>query len=83
MANSSQYCSSGLNFWFRDDIKNALRAVDSANAEVFKVVNTPEMQLYRRGYAAAIRSIAEAFGIHYISPVYGEEMPAIIEVIPQ
>ena len=83
MTNSPQYCSSGFGVWFRDDIKNALRAVDTANAEVFQVVNTPEIQLYRRGYAAALRSIAEAFGIHYISPVYGEEMPAIIEVMPQ
>ncbi len=83
MAGNSYYYDSGLNCWFRDDINNALRAIDSANAEVFSLVNTPEMQLYRRGYEAAIRAMAEAFGINYTPPAhYSAEMPTIVEVKP-
>jgi hypothetical protein len=83
MAGNSYYYDSGFSCWFRDDINNALRAIDLANAEVFTVINTPEMRLYRRGYEAAVRSMAEAFGIHYISPThYDEEMPAVIEGKP-
>jgi len=76
MAGNSFYYDSGLNFWSRDDINNALRAIDLASAEVFAAIDTPEVQLYRRGYEAAIRAMAEAFGIHHISPVhYDAEMP--------
>ncbi len=83
MALSSQYSNSGLDVWFKDDIKNALRAVDSANAEVFKAIDTPEMQLFRQGYEAAIRAVAEAFGIGYKSSVHRhEETPTIIDVTP-
>ncbi len=81
MAGNSYYYDAGFNCWFRDDINNALRAIDSASAEVFNLVNTPEMQLYRRGYEAAIRAMAEAFGIHYAAWT-GEEAPAVIEVRP-
>ena len=81
MANNSYHHNSGLSCWFRDDINNALRAIDSASAEVFDVIDTPEMQLYRRGYEAAIRSMAEAFGIHYIRWT-NEEASAIMEVRP-
>lgn len=83
MALSSQYSSSGLDVWFKDDIKNTLRAIDSANAEVFNTIDTSEMQLYRQGYEAAIRAIAEAFGIRYDpSARHHEETPAIIDVTP-
>jgi len=83
VALSSQYSSSGLDVWFKDDIKNTLRAIDSANAEVFKTINTSEMQLYRQGYEAAIRAIAEAFGINYQPPAHRhEERPTIIDVTP-
>ena len=81
MALSSHYSSSGLDVWFKDDIKNALRAVDSANAEVFKAINTPEMQMFRQGYEAAIRAVAEAFGIGYKSLASHEE-ETIIDVTP-
>lgn len=72
MALSSQYSSSGLEVWFRDDIQNTLRSVDLANAELFRTINTPEMQHFRQGYEAAIRAIGEAFGIRY-RPANGKE----------
>jgi hypothetical protein len=75
---SSQYLDSGLHVWFRDDIKNTLRAVNSANADLFRVINTPEMRLYRQGYEAAIRSIAEAFGIRDATEAHDSEEPALI-----
>jgi hypothetical protein len=83
VALSSHYPGSGLNVWFKDDIRNTLRAVDSANADLFKTINTPEMQLYRQGYESAIRAIAEAFGIHYEqSARRHEETPTIIDITP-
>jgi basic membrane lipoprotein Med (substrate-binding protein (PBP1-ABC) superfamily) len=83
VALSSQYTGSGLNVWFKDDIKNTLSAIDSANAELFKAIDTPEMRLYRQGYEAAIRAIAEAFGMKYESTTRRrEESPAIIDVTP-
>jgi hypothetical protein len=81
MASNSYYFDPGFSCWFRDDINNALRAIDSASAEVFDLVRTPEMELYRRGYEAALRSMAEAFGIHY-TPWANEEASALIEVRP-
>lgn len=82
MALSSQYSRSGLDVWFKDDIRNALRAVDSANADLFEIINNSEMQLYRQGYEAAVRAIAEAFGIRYKSAHQREETPAIIDITP-
>jgi hypothetical protein len=82
VAFGSQYPSSGLNVWFKDDIQNALRAIDTANADLFKTINTPEMHFYRRGYEAALRAIAEAFGIRYESPVRRYEEPLTVEVKP-
>jgi hypothetical protein len=80
MALSSQYSSPGLEVWFRDDIQNTLRSVDSANAELFKAINTPEMQHFRQGYEAALRAIGEAFGIRYRPANHQEEAPEIIDV---
>jgi hypothetical protein len=78
---NSERGSSGLNVWFKDDIQNALRAVDSANAELFKTIDTPEMQLYRRGYESALRSVGEAFGIRYQSyDQPREESPVVVDV---
>lgn len=82
MALSSQYTGSGLDVWFKDDIQNALRAVDMANADLCKTINTPEMRLYRQGYEAAIRAVGEAFGIRYQSARNHEETPTIIDVTP-
>jgi len=48
MINSPQYYSAGLHVWLKDDIQSTLRAVDTANAEVFKLITTLEMQLYAR-----------------------------------
>ncbi len=83
MALSSRHSSSRLNVWFKDDIQNALRAIDSANAELFSVVNTPELQIYRRGYEAALRAMAEAFGLRYEGASRSrDELPAVIEGPP-
>jgi hypothetical protein len=82
VALSSHYSTSGLDVWFKDDICNTLRAVDLANADVCKVINTPEMQFYRRGYEAALRAISEAFGVHYRATGESEERPTIIDVTP-
>ena len=40
--------------WFPDEIENTIRAIDQANNDVAQHIRTPEMQLYRLGYEAAI-----------------------------
>jgi len=55
----------GTRVWFRDDILDTLSAVDSANWDVAQHIETSEMQLYRKGYEAAIRATALAFGLSY------------------
>lgn len=83
MALNSYTSNSGLNVWFKDDVQNALRAVESANAGLFEIINTPEMQLYRQGYEAALRAVAEAFGIRQEPLTYRrDEAPAFIDVSP-
>jgi hypothetical protein len=83
MALNSYASNSGLNVWFKDDVQNALRAVESANAGLFEIISTPEMQLYRQGYEAALRAVAEAFGIRQepLTP-HRDEAPAFIDVTP-
>jgi hypothetical protein len=83
MALNSYASNSGLNVWFKDDVQNALRAVESANAGLFEIIDTPEMQLYRQGYEAALRAVAEAFGIRQ-EPFtrQRDEAPAFIDVTP-
>ncbi|MBC8492377.1 MAG: hypothetical protein H8D43_01225 [Chloroflexi bacterium] len=51
--------------WFVDDIENILIAVDKANLDIARHIDTPEMRVYRLGYEAAIGAIASAFGIAY------------------
>jgi hypothetical protein len=55
----------GLGVWLRDEIEDTLLAVDIANLDIADHIDTPEMRLYRKGYEAAIRSVAAAFGIAY------------------
>ncbi|UCC89047.1 MAG: hypothetical protein JSV81_06995 [Anaerolineales bacterium] len=83
MALNSYPSNSGLNVWFRNDVQNALRAVESANAGLFEIVSTPEMELYRQGYEAALRAVAEAFGIRH-EPLTrpAKEKPVIVDVTP-
>jgi hypothetical protein len=58
----------GAAIWFRDDIMDALAAVDSANWDVAQHVDGPEMRLYRKGYEAALAAVAMAFGLAYSPP---------------
>ncbi len=55
----------GLKVWFRDEIQNTLMAIDTANLDLVSAIDSAEMQIYRKGYAAAIRAVAAAFGIPY------------------
>lgn len=51
--------------WYRNDICDALNAVDAANWDIAQHVDTPEMRLYRMGFEAAIQAAAAAFGLSY------------------
>lgn len=52
-----------LDVLFKDEIRNALIAIDHANRDIADEIDTPEMRLYRKGYLAAISALASAFGI--------------------
>jgi len=58
----------GLGIWFRDGIENVLLAIDEANLDMVSRFDTPEVRIYRQGFAAAISAVATAFGIRYASP---------------
>ena len=57
--------SSGFRVWSREDVRSALAALDQANCEVATMIDSYEMRLYRQGYIAALRSLAQMFGIDY------------------
>ena len=69
----------GLKIWFRDEIHNALTAVDTANLDLVSSLDTPEMHIYRQGYAAALRALAAAFGIPYSPQTAPAENPEIVD----
>jgi hypothetical protein len=84
MAIRSQNPSSGLSFYYRDDIANALRAVDVAKEELLAAINAPEMEPYRQGYEAALRATAEAFGLTYDRPhLRVSGAPTVIDIAPE
>lgn len=58
--------ATGIGVWFRDEIEAIIRAVDVANMDVARHIETPEMRLYRLGYEAAIDALATAFGVGYV-----------------
>lgn len=61
--------------WFPDEIENTIRAIDQANNDVAQHIRTPEMQLYRLGYEAAIDALVTAFGLDYRRSVAASTLP--------
>jgi len=61
----TQSRKSGIGVWFKEEIENTICAVDLANKDVAQHIVTPEMQMYRLGYEAAIEALATAFGVKY------------------
>jgi len=57
--------SGTVGMFFRGDIMNILAAVDAAILNSVDVVDTPEMEAYRRGCEVTIRAMALAFGLSY------------------
>ena len=55
----------GLGIWFKDGIENILLAIDEANLDMVSRFDSPEVRIYRQGFAAAISAVATAFGIRY------------------
>lgn len=63
----------GLGIWFEEDIRNALMAANEASKATAQVAYLAkgiagedyfiEMRAYREGYAAALATVALAFGI--------------------
>jgi len=53
-----------LDVWFKDDIRNTLRALDATSAvTTFRMATNSRDAAYRQGYADAMRAVALAFGI--------------------
>jgi hypothetical protein len=65
--NTNRRLASGIGVYFEKEIENALRAVDEANNDIAKVINTREMDIYRKGFSAAIDAVAVTFGLNYRS----------------
>lgn len=49
--------------FFREDIKNVLRSIDSANACLADHVPTSQVAIYRAGFTAALQAVALAFDV--------------------
>jgi len=49
--------------WFPDELAAALATVSIANSDIAGAIDTPEMQLYRRGFDAALRALAALFQV--------------------
>ena len=61
--------NSGFRVWSREDLQGALRALDRANCDVASTIDSYEMQLYRKGYTAALEALAEMLAIDYTPKV--------------
>lgn len=48
---------------FREDIKNLLRAIDSANAALAVHLPTSQVAIYRAGFVAALQAVALALDV--------------------
>lgn len=48
---------------FREDIKNLLRAIDSANAALAVHLPTWQVAIYRAGFVAALHAVALALDV--------------------
>lgn len=76
--------NSGLDIWFKDEILQTLKAVDMANLDVAGEIDSLEMRLYRRGFEAAIRSMAAAFGLDYEPATSKHRRPShVIDGVPR
>lgn len=63
---SVEYRNQGLGVWFRDEIQDALIAVDAANWDIAQhLEGADEIKLYRKGFEAALRAVAAVFGLSY------------------
>lgn len=69
---------SGIGVWFKEEIENTLQAIDTANLDIAQHIDTPEMEMYRRGYEAAMEAVSRAFGIQYSrtrTPLQRRQLP--------
>lgn len=68
--------NSGFRVWSREDLQGALRALDQANCDLASTIDSYEMQLYRKGYTAALGALAEMFAISYAPKVCTSSLSA-------
>ncbi len=62
---------------FREDIKNLLRAIDSANAALAVHLPTSQVAIYRAGFVAALQAVALALDVRLDvrAPQLGLDVP--------
>jgi hypothetical protein len=53
----------GIELWFKEDIRNILLATNVSSAATAGNIQDPAVQVYRRGYQAAVMAIGLACGI--------------------
>jgi len=72
----------GMDVWFKEDIRNILFSINTANADIADYADDPQVMAYRRGYLAALIAMAAAFGISLMDPIRGENYSASLLPVP-
>lgn len=52
-----------LDIYFREDVINRLRSINSASASTAEMTDDPIVQAHRRGYMQALTAVALSFGL--------------------
>lgn len=53
----------GIEMWFKDDLQHILTSANASSAATAECAPGPGVQMYRRGYQAALMAVALACGI--------------------
>lgn len=53
----------GIEIWFKEDVRNILISANASSAATAQCAPGPGVQMYRRGYQAALMTVALACGI--------------------
>lgn len=58
----------GSDVFIKEDVRSVLQALLATNETLAQMMQTPDIQNYRYGYAAAIAAVAAAFDIKLERP---------------
>ncbi len=67
--------------WLAGDIRNAIRAVDRANAWPAELVGSAEAAAYRAGFQAALQAVGLVFGVEVAPASEVKRVPARLRIM--